>query len=884
MLSHLVGGRGAIAEPRFSPHLTVTLSDRTTTAGKYFRVGANKWYLKGFSYGPFAPNHDGEYFPPRAQLLSDFAHMRALGANCIRVYTPPPRWLLDEALDQGLRVFVDVPWEKHRCFFEDWDAQVRARHAVKDAAQRLGDHPGLFAISVANEIPADIIRFYGNHRVERFINELVHTVKENAPDCLATYVNYPTAEFLNPSNVDFYCYNVYVHNEQKLGKYLDRLQHIAGNKPLVLGEYGIDTLREGELEQANLLKCHLKQVFSHGLAGSFVFAYTDDWFTGGHQIEDWAFGVTDRERNNKPSAIAVRECWKRAPYCDSPQPKISVVVCSYNGAATLRECLTSLSNVDYPDFEVILVDDGSTDDTRTIADDFPQVIYYYQPNKGLSVARNVGAELATGEIIAYTDSDCVVDEYWLRYLADAMEAQQVVAIGGPNITPESDGWTAKCVAASPGNPSHVMLDDRYAEHVPGCNLAIRREVLLGLGGFDAQFRQAGDDVDLCWRLLDANLSIGYAPGAMVWHHRRATVKAYAKQQKGYGRSEAMLHFKHRRRCGTFGRSSWRGIIYGDGAVGLPLIPETVYHGQFGLAPFQTIYRHNHYGVWSCMMSLEWHVLALGMLVLALLFWPCAIVSGAMWSATFVLCIRSAMRAPLPAKSPWWCRWLVGYLYFLQPIVRGWHRQTYTLRCTRMPRIPAGLEKLRPTAKHISSTEWDLYWQSADNLGREQLLPAIVEEAQRWRWLGNFDDAWSSVDVQLLGNACYHLRIRTATEELGWPRRFTRARCHLQSTFFSRAVTVALLTFTLAAVASLHFWEISIGLAGYFAMAIWRWISRRRILRRAALLVTRAGIEAGLECVSDHGEVTDVGPLLQDAMRARARPAHDAEHDEDVVSV
>ena len=215
--------------------------------------------------------------------------------------------------------------------------------------------------------------------------------------------------------------------------------------------------------------------------------------------------------------------------------------------------------LDYPDYEVILVDDGSQDDTREIAREFPQVVYYHQENQGLSVARNVGARLATGEIVAYTDSDCVVDEHWLRYLVDAMQDQQVEAIGGPNITPPSDGWVAKCVAVSPGNPSHVMLDDRYAEHVPGCNMAFQRKTLLGLGGFDPQFRQAGDDVDLCWRWLDANLPIGYASGAMVWHHRRATVSAYARQQKGYGRSEAMVHFKHPHRFATLGAAAGKGL-------------------------------------------------------------------------------------------------------------------------------------------------------------------------------------------------------------------------------------------------------------------------------------------------------------------------------------
>src|SRR5206468_7933863 len=178
------------------------------------------------------------------------------------------------------------------------------------------------------------------------------------------------------------------------------------------------------------------------------------------------------------------------------------------------------------------VDDGSTDDTATIAADFPHVRYIQQSNRGLSVARNVGAHAASGEIIAYIDSDCVADPDWLFYLVDAMRRQGVKAIGGPNLPPLNDSWTAKCVAASPGGPSHVMLDDRRAEHVPGCNMAFDRRRLLELGGFDEQFRVAGDDVDVCWRLLDAGLDIGYAPAALVWHHRRGTVGAYFRQQRG----------------------------------------------------------------------------------------------------------------------------------------------------------------------------------------------------------------------------------------------------------------------------------------------------------------------------------------------------------------
>ena len=225
--------------------------------------------------------------------------------------------------------------------------------------------------------------------------------------------------------------------------------------------------------------------------------------------------------------------------------------------------------LNYPDYEVILVDDGSRDATAEIAAGFPQVHVIRQENRGLSVARNVGAAASRGEIVAYTDDDCIADENWLLYLVRGMRDRGVAAIGGPNITPPNDNWIAKCVAVSPGNPSHVMLDDCRAEHVPGCNMAFRREVLLNLGGFDAQYRAAGDDVDLCWRLLDAGYEIGFAPGAMVWHHRRCTIRTYLKQQKGYGRAEAMVHFKHPQRFNRVGNPSFRGVVYGDGRRACP---------------------------------------------------------------------------------------------------------------------------------------------------------------------------------------------------------------------------------------------------------------------------------------------------------------------------
>ena len=835
-----------VVRPRATP-VEASRAERVHVSGKLFRAGDDDWYLKGFTYGPFKPNGQGDHLPEPHRLCADLAEMRQLGCNAVRLYHPPPMQFLDLAAEHRIRVMIDVPWEKHRCFFEDWSAQRGAVEAVERAARDLGAHPAVFAISVANEIPHDVVRFYGAARVGRFIERLVEAAKARAPGCLVTYTNYPSTEFLAPRNLDFYCANVYLHEPASLGRYLDRLQHVAGNAPLILGEYGVDTIRHGEHNQSEALRAHLHEVFRRGLAGSFVFAYTDDWFTGGHQVRDWAFGVTRADRSPKAAARVVASLWEQAPRLSSQRlPRVSVVVCSYNGAATLAECLEALGKLDYPDYEVILIDDGSTDETRAIAARFPHILYLYQENQGLSAARNAGARRATGDIVAYTDSDCVPDRHWLLYLAEAMEDQQVEAIGGPNVPPDSDAWTARCVAASPGGPSHVMLDDRRAEHVPGCNMAVRRDKLLALHGFDEQFRQAGDDVDICWRFLDAGMSVGYAPSALVWHHRRSTVGAYWKQQAGYGRSEAMLQLKHPHRFNRLGYSQWLGVIYGDGAVGLPVATPAVYHGKFGNGLFQIIYRQNSYNLWAYFTLFEWHVLALLVLATAPEFQLAAVVSGIMWLLTGVTALRAVAIAPLPAGAPPWCRPLLFWMHLGQPVVRAWHRHKRWWAAGRVPDVDVGDQRaVRGCSKRINAREHDLYFTSDDSRGREHLLESLVVHAKRLPWHGDFVAEWKAHDVELRGGALFNVRIRTATEELGGRDRFTRVRCSVRPSELLIPFVAFVVVWTTGAAFHPQRWPLIVAAVLWAALLALLLRGRRRARRMIARLVFRAGSDAGL---------------------------------------
>ena len=220
------------------------VSNRVRRDGKFFRLGDEKFYVKGVTYGPFAPNRNGELFPNLEQAKADFDQIKLLNGNCVRIYHLPPKWFLDLANDCGLKVFVDVAWPKNLTFIGDAELTRQAHDAVRAAAKQCGNHPATFAISVVNEIPPDIVRFVGRERVEDFVDELVATAKSEAPDCLVTFANFPTTEYLQPRDIDFVCFNVYLHDPQVFRNYLARLQNIAGEKPLMLGEYGIDTYRE----------------------------------------------------------------------------------------------------------------------------------------------------------------------------------------------------------------------------------------------------------------------------------------------------------------------------------------------------------------------------------------------------------------------------------------------------------------------------------------------------------------------------------------------------------------------------------------------------------------------------------------------------------------
>jgi GT2 family glycosyltransferase len=763
---------------------------RFRTRGRSLLSGTEKFYARGVTYGTFRPL-DGVAFPAPPQVAEDFAAMAATGINSIRTYEPPPAWMLDTALEHGLQVMVGLAWEQHLAFLEDPDRSRDIAARVRVEVERCEAHPAILCYSVGNEIPAPIVRWHGKRAVERFIERLFHEAKEADPEGLVTYVNYPSTEYLELPFLDLAAFNVYLEDEATYVGYLDRLQNISGDRPLLLTEVGIDSRRHGEDGQARVLDWQLRRGFAAGAAGAFVFAWTDEWHRGGHDVLDWDFGVVGRGREPKPALEVLRRAYATAPFGDEGGwPAVSVVVCTYNGAGTLDECLEAAGALNYPDFELIVVVDGGGDGCAEIARAHGATVIETE-HRGLGHARNVGIEAARGEIVAFLDDDAFPDRDWLLFLADLLRGGLYAGGGGPNVPPDDDGFVAECVAAAPGGPIHVLISDREAEHVPGCNMAFRRDVLQSIGGFDERFRVAGDDVDLCWRLQKAGHRLGFSAGAVVMHRRRDSVRRYLRQQYGYGKAEALLERKWPSRYNRVGASRWSGRIYEPPGSAAGRRRTLVRYGTWGSGLFQSVYDAPSVlpGIFGAPEGLLL-VVALGVVAALGLVWPplflaavpalviggliCAAAAAAGWHAYPATPGRSRLET-LRRRD------LTALLFLLQPAARLAGRLRNGLSPWRRR------ARARPSLPHPRTVAiWSERWVSPQ-VKVEELEANLAARGGLVRSGGPFD-RW---DLDLRAGAFGGVKLRTAVEEHGHGRQLLRVRIWPRATLAGESAVAVL---------------------------------------------------------------------------------------------
>jgi hypothetical protein len=170
----------------------------------------------------------------------DFSLMSASGVNAVRTYTAPPHWLLEIAHKCNLRILVGLQGERHHTFLHEKKFIHEIRKQVRNGARACAGHPAVLGYLVANEIPASIVRWHGASAVEKFLKQLRDEVKEEDPEALVSYANYPSTEYLDLSFLDLVCFNVFLESQDKYEAYLARLQNLAGNRPLLVTETGLD--------------------------------------------------------------------------------------------------------------------------------------------------------------------------------------------------------------------------------------------------------------------------------------------------------------------------------------------------------------------------------------------------------------------------------------------------------------------------------------------------------------------------------------------------------------------------------------------------------------------------------------------------------------------
>jgi mycofactocin system glycosyltransferase len=211
--------------------------------------------------------------------------------------------------------------------------------------------------------------------------------------------------------------------------------------------------------------------------------------------------------------------------------------------------LQSLKELDYPNdrLEIIVVDDASTDQTPDVVDRYPVHLIRLKQHKQASCCRNLAAQNAAGDILAFIDSDCLAGSAWLQELVPAFKDAQLGALGGiVDSYFDENGLDRYEKVKSSLNVSNWFKRSQKNDpffYLPACNLLARRHLFMELGGFKEEL-VVGEDVDLCWRIRKNGYQIEYRPQGRVYHKHRNRVLPFCCRRFDYGTSEPLLNKLH----------------------------------------------------------------------------------------------------------------------------------------------------------------------------------------------------------------------------------------------------------------------------------------------------------------------------------------------------
>ena len=216
-------------------------------------------------------------------------------------------------------------------------------------------------------------------------------------------------------------------------------------------------------------------------------------------------------------------------------PFVSIIVPVYNASITLSLCLESILKLDYPSdrHELIVVDNGSKDETPEIAQKFGARVLYETSKQSSYAARNKGIIEAKGQLLAFTDSDCVVTPGWLKHLIQYWDDTSIGCFAGEVEAYKPETLLEKFADRSGILRQNVTLKCPYLPYTQTANSAYRSEVFEKIGLFNAEL-VSGGDADISWRMQrEMGLQIKFIPDALVYHKHRANLKDLFRQFKKY---------------------------------------------------------------------------------------------------------------------------------------------------------------------------------------------------------------------------------------------------------------------------------------------------------------------------------------------------------------
>ncbi len=226
-------------------------------------------------------------------------------------------------------------------------------------------------------------------------------------------------------------------------------------------------------------------------------------------------------------------------------PLISIIVPTWNDVATIARCVHSLESQVWPNLEILVIDDASSDGTgerlEELTQDCPRLkVFRMSERAGAASARNVGFEHAQGDILALIDGDMWAPPEWISQLVTPLLAGEQDVTGGPDLVPDDSPLVSRCIGYSMDslltNAGLRLGDSKLVKYLPGTgNMAITREALRRAGEFDENFHDTGEDKEWLHRVRDAGARLHYLPEALAWHERKPDLGLHVRKQLLSGR-------------------------------------------------------------------------------------------------------------------------------------------------------------------------------------------------------------------------------------------------------------------------------------------------------------------------------------------------------------